>query len=60
MAKYRSEFRTYVFVCDECGDETDTNEEDFHDAVSAFKETGSIRPGRAGSWEYLCETCKDG
>ena len=59
MTNYRSADKTYVFVCDECGDEEDTNREDFDEAREVFKETGTIRPGRHGRWEHLCATCKD-
>lgn len=58
MARYRSEWRTHVFVCDTCGEEIDTDEEDFTEATEVFKARHAIRPDHRGGWDHLCEDCK--
>ena len=49
---------TFVVMCDECGDESDTDEEDFLCAVQAVKDQGwVIRPDERGGWLHVCPNC---
>jgi len=61
MSFYKSGLdKAHVFVCDECGDEHDTGEQDFTDAKDHFKSTGgAIRRAWGGRWEHFCETCAE-
>lgn len=47
-----------TFVCDECGDELETDETDFTDALDKFKDDGGVATKRAGGdWQHICIDC---
>ena len=47
-----------VFDCDDCGEDLDTGETEFHDAVAEKKRAGwGSRKEPDGSWSDICEAC---
>lgn len=48
----------FVFVCDVCGDELQTDERNWNEAleVKRFEDWGSRKEG--GAWIDVCESCK--
>ena len=47
------------FICDDCGADYGTGEEDFHHAVRAKKDAGwgSKKDPDNGEWDDLCPDC---
>ena len=49
---------TIVFVCDECGEEFDTEVDDFPAALAEFRHNGGIaRRDHNVGWEHFCKEC---
>lgn len=47
-----------TFACDECGDEHDTDEDNFGLALADMKEAGWwLKKDEGGSWSHLCKEC---
>ena len=52
--------RIIVFTCDECDEELDTGETEFHDALAAKKAEGwTSRKDGDNEWMDVCDQCKD-
>ena len=53
------EGRIIVFICDICGDDFDSGETEFHDAIQAKKdENWGSRKDENGEWMDICSDCK--
>ena len=51
--------RVIFFYCDLCGDELETGETEFNDAIHAKKAEGwGSRRDERGEWMDICDTCK--
>jgi hypothetical protein len=50
------EYGQRFFECDECGDESD-REEDFFDALKQIKSDGWLVTEDDGEWTHLCYKC---
>lgn len=52
----------YVFICDECDDELDTNKSDFYEALEAIKTEGWVvkRNDDDTDWMHICNECASG
>lgn len=48
----------WSFRCDGCPEVVNTNERDFHAALSEAKSEGFIAFNRAGIWFHKCRDCK--
>ena len=44
-------------VCDECGDELETDETDFTDALDTFKRDGGVATKSPAGWRHICIDC---
>ena len=51
--------KSYLIVCDICGEATD-GFEDFHEAVMYKKDNGWISEQYKGEWEDVCPECQEG
>lgn len=49
--------RTMSFECDQCGEEFDTDTDDFHDALAEAKDNGWKAQIELGEWQHFCENC---
>lgn len=49
----------YIFICDECGDDIDTNETIFFQALDRIKEEGWLVTRNADDteWVHVCGRC---
>lgn len=47
-----------IFLCDECGEEFETFEEDLLLAKDILKEEGWRIKKVAGEWEHYCKECR--
>jgi hypothetical protein len=48
-----------VFVCDECGEQLETDTEEFDEARQQMQEANwTYRKDDGGQWEHYCSICK--
>lgn len=47
-----------VFECDECGEQYDSQTDDFHDALADAKSDGFEARQVRGEWQHVCGDCK--
>lgn len=56
---YRDESRNHIFECDECGEQHDSGEDDFFEALKQYKEDGWIVfKDDFGAWQHRCPVHK--
>ena len=48
-----------TFECDQCGEECNTEESDFHSALKKMKAEGWKAQKVGGDWEHICPGCQD-
>jgi DNA-directed RNA polymerase subunit RPC12/RpoP len=48
-----------VYICDECGEELDTEEGDYNEAWEIAKENGWRCWQDGDEWKHECEDCND-
>ena len=51
-----------IFICDECGDDFNTDETDFLEALQAVKDEGWLvqRNNEDTEWMHICNECASG
>lgn len=50
--------KTITFTCDQCGDDYESDTDDWHDALAEFKDQGGVARQDCGEWMHLCQDCK--
>lgn len=50
-------FGDIVFRCDACGEELETNESDFSEALRELRRAGWKAEKVDGYWEHTCDAC---
>jgi len=51
---------THLAECDNCGEEMQTDAEDWHDALDEIKRDGWTVKNINGEWEHWCQDCSNG
>lgn len=51
----------FIFICDDCGDDHNTNESEFFEALNRIKEEGWLvtRDNADEMWIHICKECTD-
>ena len=47
-----------TFECDDCGDELDTGEDEFSEALRMFRDFGWLSHKDGEEWSHYCKGCK--
>jgi len=50
--------KSMTFTCDDCGEEFESQSDDFHEARDEFKDEGGCARLECGEWMHFCKDCK--
>lgn len=50
--------KSMTFECDDCGEEFESQSDDFHAALAEFKDEGGVARMDCGEWMHFCKDCK--